>query len=114
MEKHSFSLKLLSGDFYGHSFIKTVRDPFTIAKNNSLLFFFCAVYHSKNHMIPHPVIASILNVILKFYTAENNNMPVQIQPALCCYENYQKIVIHCDVDSMLNFALTWWQSWTPC
>ena len=30
MEKLSFSLKLLSGDFYGQSFIKTVRGPFHI------------------------------------------------------------------------------------
>ena len=35
----------------------------TIRKNNSLLFF-CAVYHSKYHVIPHPVIAAILNIIL--------------------------------------------------
>ena len=27
MEKQSFSLKILSGDFYGQSFIKTVRGP---------------------------------------------------------------------------------------
>ena len=27
MEKQLFSLKLLSGDFYGQSFIKTVRGP---------------------------------------------------------------------------------------
>ena len=27
MEKQSFSLKLLSGDFYGQSFNKTVRGP---------------------------------------------------------------------------------------
>ena len=27
MEKQSLSLKLLSGDFYGQSFIKTVRGP---------------------------------------------------------------------------------------
>ena len=26
--------------------------------------FFRAVYHSKNHVIPHPVIAAFLNVIL--------------------------------------------------
>ena len=30
MEKVSFSLKLLSGDFYGQSFIKTVRGPLHI------------------------------------------------------------------------------------
>ena len=39
----------------------------TIMKNKSLLFF-CVVYHSKKHVIPHPVIAIILDV--------NNNMPV--------------------------------------
>ena len=36
----------------------------TITKNRSLLFFFRAVYHSKNYVIPHPVIAAILDVIL--------------------------------------------------
>ena len=37
----------------------------TIMKNNSLLFFRGhAVYHSKNHVIPHPVIAAMLDVIL--------------------------------------------------
>ena len=35
----------------------------TIMKNKSLLFF-RAVYHSKKHLIPHPVIAAILDVIL--------------------------------------------------
>ena len=36
----------------------------TIAKNKSLLFFFRAVYHSKNRVITHPVIAAILDIIL--------------------------------------------------
>ena len=31
MEKLSFSLKLFSGDFYGQSFIKTVRVPFIVS-----------------------------------------------------------------------------------
>ena len=35
----------------------------TITKNKSMLFF-RAVYHSKNHVIPHPVIAAILDAIL--------------------------------------------------
>ena len=35
----------------------------TITKNKSLLFF-PAVYHSKNHLIPHRVIGAILEVIL--------------------------------------------------
>ena len=35
----------------------------TITKNKSPLFY-CAVYHSKNHVISHPVITAILDVIL--------------------------------------------------
>ena len=41
----------------------------TITKNKSLLFF-RAVYHSKNHVIPHRVIAAILDVISNIYNAE--------------------------------------------
>ena len=50
----------------------------TITKNKSLLFFH-VVYHIKNHVIPHPVIAAILNVILNKFTTlkNNNNMPVK-------------------------------------
>ena len=33
MEKLSFSMKLFSGHFYGHSFIKTVRGPLGIQRN---------------------------------------------------------------------------------
>ena len=39
------------------------KDKNNITKSFSLLFF-RAVYHSKNHVIPHPVIAAILDVIL--------------------------------------------------
>ena len=35
----------------------------TISKNKSLCYFFRALYHTKN-VIPHPVIAAILEVIL--------------------------------------------------
>ena len=31
---------------------------------NKICYFFLAVYHSKNHVIPHPVIAAIFDVIL--------------------------------------------------
>ena len=41
----------------------------TIAKIKSLLFF-RAVYHSKNHVISHPVIAAIFDIIVKNYNAE--------------------------------------------
>ena len=33
-------------------------------QNIRVCYFFRAVYYSKNHVIPHPVIAAILNVIL--------------------------------------------------
>ena len=33
-------------------------------------YFFRALYHSKNHEIPHPVIADIFDVILDIYSAE--------------------------------------------
>ena len=42
------------------------RQNITITKNKSLLFF-RAVYHSKNHVIPHPVIAAFLDVILHIF-----------------------------------------------
>ena len=32
-----------------------------------VFYFFRAVYHSKNHMIPHPFIAAILDVILNIF-----------------------------------------------
>ena len=35
----------------------------TITKNKSLLFF-CAVYHSKTHVISFPVITAILDILL--------------------------------------------------
>ena len=34
-------------------------------------------------------------------------------PKATAVENYQKIVIICDFDFRLNFALKWWPSWTP-
>ena len=46
---------------------KTKTKHITITKNESLLCFFHAVYHSKNHVIPHPVIAAILYVILNIF-----------------------------------------------
>ena len=39
------------------------------------LLFFRALYHSKNHVILHTVIAVILDVILIFQNTENNNNP---------------------------------------
>ena len=39
------------------------RQNITITKNR-VCYSFHAVYHSKNHVIPHPVIAAILDVIL--------------------------------------------------
>ena len=42
-------------------------------------YFFRAVYHSKNHVIPHPVIAAILNVIL--------NILQQCKTTITCQTN---------------------------
>ena len=47
----------------GYDYLKKTKH-ITITKNKSTLFSFRAVYHSKTHVISHPVIAVILNVIL--------------------------------------------------
>ena len=53
IEKLSFPLKLLSGFFYGQSFIKTVRGPLT--KLNIKLFHIC-LYHCKDRTLNFLVI----------------------------------------------------------
>ena len=60
MEKQSFSLKLLSRDFYGQSFIKTVRGPFidliyrVINSMKDCLFVrFLALRHKSTAMVNH-------------------------------------------------------------
>ena len=60
-----------------------------ITKSMSLLFY-RAVYHSKNHMIPHSVIADILDIILNI--SKRRKQPqyashiLQIQPLLKTYQ----------------------------
>ena len=72
-------------------------------------YFFRAVYHSKNHVIPRPVIATILDVAtLKTTTTCQSN-----SPNTTADENYQKIVINCDYELRLNLALNWRSSWKP-
>ena len=58
------------------------------------------VYHSKNHVIPHPVIAAILNAILNIFTTlkNNNNMPEYSR-------KLSEIATNCEFDFRLNFAL---------
>ena len=60
-------------------------------------YFFRAVYHSKNHVISHPIIAAILDVILKFYNAEKTTTTTcqSNSPNTMAVENYQKIIINC-------------------
>ena len=67
-------------------------------------YFFRAVYHSKKHMIPHPVIAAIFERHLKYFTTlkNNNNMPVKFSKY---NRNLSKIVTSCESDFRLNFAL---------
>ena len=44
IEKIPFSLKLFSGPFYGQSFIKTVRGPFTICRRYQYVYMYSAFY----------------------------------------------------------------------
>ena len=86
-----------------HGLIDTKDKNITITKIKSLLFF-PEMYYSKNHVILHPVIAAILNVILNYFTTlkNNNNMPVK-------FSKYNRkisdIVTNCEFDFSLNFAL---------
>ena len=54
--------------------------------NSLSLLFFGAVYHSKNHVIPHSVIAAILDVILNISKRRKQqqyaSQIIQIQPLL--------------------------------
>ena len=66
------------------AFLKKRRDKNNITKSMSLLFF-RAVYHSQNHVIPHSVIAAILDVILpisKCRKQQYASQILQIQPLL--------------------------------
>ena len=76
----------------------------TTTKNKTLLFFPCSVSLQNKHIIPHPVIATILNVILNiFYNAKNNNnMPVKFSK-YC--RKLTEIVTNCKFDFRMNFAL---------
>ena len=65
-----------------------------IAKSMSLLFF-CVLYQSKNHVIPHTVIVVILDVILNISNTENNNNS-KYNHCWKLSENYRKKVINCD------------------
>ena len=74
----------------------------TITKIKGLLFFY-AVYYSKNHVIPHPVIATILNVILNHKALKNNNnMPFKFSKY---NQKLSNIVTNCEFDFSLKFAL---------
>ena len=74
--------------------------------------FFCAVYHNKKktHVISHSAISAISDVILNIFTTLKNQSN---SPNTTTVENYQKTVINCNFDFMLNFALKWRPSWTP-
>ena len=51
------------GEWIGGYISQNKDKNITITKNKSLLFF-RAVYHSKNHVIPNPVVTAILDFIL--------------------------------------------------
>ena len=85
------------------------KDKNSITKSMSL-FFFRAMYYSKNHVIPKSVIAAILDVILSISKRRKQqqyaSQILQIQPLL---KIIRKILINCD---QVNFAFKLRPSWT--
>ena len=70
------------------------------------------MYHNKEHVIPHPVIAAILDAISNIFTTLKTTASCQSNSSnTTAAENYQKKVIKCNFDFRLNFALKWWPSW---
>ena len=53
------------------------KDKNSITKSMSLFVFFRAVYHSKNHVILHSVIAAILDVFLSISKRRKQQQPVK-------------------------------------
>ena len=61
------------------------------------LLFYHAVYHSKNHVIPHSVIADILRHHLKYFKTQKTTTICQFNsPNTTTVENYRQIVVNCD------------------
>ena len=91
---------------------KTTTKNITITKTR-VCYFFRAVYQNKNHVIPHPDIAAILDVILNILPRwKEQQCAVRIlQPNRC--RNYQKIGINCNFNFRLNVALKRRPSWHP-
>ena len=79
----------------------------TITKSKSLLLFFHAVYQRKNYVIPHPVIAAILDVILNILQRWKTTITCQstFPNTTNTTENDQKIVTNFEFDFRLKFAL---------
>ena len=50
------------------------------------LLFFRAVYHSKKSVIPHSVIAAILDFILNISKRKKNNIPVKFSKYYHCWK----------------------------
>ena len=85
------------------------KDKNSITKSMSLVFF-RAMYYSKKHVIPHSVIAAILDVFLSISKRRKQqqyaSQILQIQPLL---KIIRKTLINCD---QVNFAFKWPPSWT--
>ena len=82
----------------------------TITKIKSLLFFH-AMYYSRNHVIPHLVIAAILNVIL--------NLSQRWKTTLTCQSNSPNTTANIRYSYLLRiwfqveFCFKWRPSWPP-
>ena len=73
--------------------------------------FSSAVYHSKNYLVSHSVIAAILSIILNISKRRKQQQQCQSNsPNATTVENYRKIVINCD---QVEFYLKWRPSWKP-
>ena len=82
-------------------------------------YFFSAVYHSKNYLIPNSAIAAILSIVLNILKRRKQQLCKSNSPNATTVDNYRKIVINCDqiefyfkmatiLDTMLNI----WTFWT--
>ena len=60
------------------------------------LLFFRAVYHSKKSVIPHSVVAAILDFILNISKRKKTTIYQSNSPNTITVENYRKIIINCD------------------
>ena len=102
-----------SGEWYTDWWIRFQNKDknISIAKTR-FCYFFCAVYHSKNHVILQPDNAAIFDVILNIlqHSKSNNNMLVKFFKFNRKWSGKSYLL---EIDFRFNFAFKWRPSWTP-